>query len=205
LVGVVLLGGAAALALWSPEPMRSLHAQRPVTQAETPPLPYYLRREAATGPAPGRAEAPATQAAVAAPATAAAAGADAGAVATDADAAAIGSRIAERLQIALRRGDTALLAQLLANPAAADPRLPADGPLHAAQRRLRADGRLWLALEHMTWQRLPDGRIAGRGRAVVTERGTADATPTELTTNLTLELVPVDADYRIQRIHLQDD
>jgi len=205
LVGVVLLGGAGALALWSLEPMRSLRAQRPAAQAETPPLPYYLRREAATDPAPGRAEAPATPAAIAAPATAAAASADAGAVATDTDAAAIGSRIAERLQIALRRGDTALLAELLANPAAGDPRLPADGPLDAAQRRLRADGRLWLALEHMTWQWLPDGRIAGRGRAVVTERGTADATPTELTTNLTLELVPVDAHYRIQRIHLQDD
>lgn len=199
--GVVLLAGAGALALWSLEPMRSLRAQRPVAEAQTPPLPYYLRRGATTDPADGRAGAPAT----AAIAAAAVASADAAVAATDSDAAAIGSRIAERLQIALRHGDTALLAELLASPEGGEPRLQVDGPLREAWSRLGADGRLWLALGRMTWQRMPDGRITGRGRAVVTERAAAAVAPTDLTTNLTLELVPVDAHYRIQRIHVQDD
>jgi hypothetical protein len=204
--GLVL--AALGIGLWAFEPVRPLRVAAQPTAPE-PPRPHYLQQAKpplqAAGGALSNVPAPAVL-----PGNA---GASATAKAPQGrvNAAAIGARIVNELQIAARRGDVATLAALCAESFPLGPEqlrslmAPVEAPPAKRAPPAKSLDRRWLALDDMQWQSVADGRIKGRGRVLVSTGGEVSATAQRRHGTVELELIPVAADYRINRLQIRDD
>lgn len=207
-IGCVVLS-VGAFALWELRPARPLRALAPLETTQEPPRPYYLRGAEAHVQTTAATTTSISEAQVA---TNALPAADVRTVTAEVppDAIAIGTRIVTELQIALRRGDTRKLAELFTEPFPTDMYQglgrslpsefsPSESPLNGT------GSKLWLRLTDMVWQNGPDGWISGYGQALVAGGTNTSAGAQGQSGTIELELVPVDADYRIRRLRFRGD
>ncbi len=117
----------------------------------------------------------------------------------------IGARIADELQIAVRRGDERKLQQLLTSDSAARLQHLLGQAAAPANRATRGQVRPWVSLTGMHWQRRADGQIQGRGRLLVENPSHAEVGAQVISATIELTLAASGQDYHISAMRLQQD